>query len=270
MEQQQLRQALIALSAIDAHFLTWQYIQFLREFADMNTVTNDNVNFLVSVVNIPNLDNAFFVQYMAFGNGKDFFNPFATVDCVGHELSHGFCQRVCGLVYKGHAGALNESMADIVAFFFERWLYLKFNSDADQTNDIAGQWDFFIGEDNGRQFRYMRNLRNPKDCPIPQPDTFKGEFWKDPNNEQDDFGGVHANSGVANRLACLIMEAIGFNLAGKMLVAAWRKLKPLSNYLHYRDALKQVASEMNCLAQVQTCLNNVGLTDGAINDWNPK
>ena len=43
---------------------------------------------------------------------------------------------------------------------------------------------------------FMRSLENPK--LKDQPDTYGGINWKDPQNHEDDNGGVHYNSGVQN------------------------------------------------------------------------
>jgi len=200
-QEQQFKQALITLSPVDAHFLMQHYVRFLYELTGLTSVNEDNVNFLASIVNVPNLDNAYFAQYMVFGNGADQFYVFTSVDCMGHEISHGFIRKTCGLVYQGHSGclcyvfcilknfligALNEAGADTLGTLFERWLFLKFN------NNLNGKsWNQTIGEENYKSGPYIRNMQDPNSSPIPQPAFYRGKFWGDPNNTPMDFGFVH-------------------------------------------------------------------------------
>jgi len=107
-EQQQLQQALIYNNAVDVHFLTCKYIQFLHDKIGINNVINPNM--LLSIVDVKNLDNAFFTgSYMTYGDGADLFYPLGCPDVAGHELGHGIVQALCGLEYEGHPGSLNES-----------------------------------------------------------------------------------------------------------------------------------------------------------------
>lgn len=61
--------------------------------------------------------------YAFFGGGDGVGDGnFASVDIVGHELTHGLVQFTAGLVYHGDSGALNESMADIFGAALEHYL----------------------------------------------------------------------------------------------------------------------------------------------------
>ncbi len=263
-------QALLELSGIDLLFLMGQYFAFLKEFCGIENVSNNESMFLVAVSNLANMDNAFaFYNSFYCGDGKTQFYVLSTTDVVSHEISHLLVAQTAGLVYQGHSGALNESYSDVFALFFERWLYMKFNEDADQSNNLLGSWNYTIGEACGRRLRTMRNFKNPLDAQQPCPAYYRGEAWGDPNSPAD-YGNVHSGSGVANKCAYEIIQLVGWDLAGKVLFSSLTKLKPNSSFIDYRDALKASASEFNCLDQVRLCLNTVGLTDLAVSDWTPK
>lgn len=110
------------------------------------------------------------------------FDDINPVDIMGHEFTHAVIRASSNLQYKGESGALNESFADI------------FGTMVEHAVEGAESFDWFIGEDilRGRS-RYMKE---PKE--LGDPDTYKGEFWKDTEDLEDDFGGVHTNSGVQN------------------------------------------------------------------------
>jgi len=266
-EQEQYATSLAALSAIDAQFNTAMYLRFLFEFCGMTNVNNASINFLISIVNVPKFDNAFFARIMCYGNGQTMFYPLTTVDICGHELSHGLVSQVNGLVYEGHAGAINEAIADNCACFYEHWLYELFNADPDTTNDLRGTWDFTLGEDNARRVKIMRDMKDPHNADSKQPASYREPgYWADPNS-QIDFGFVHKLSGVGNKLCYELIQSVGWKLAGQVLFAAWKQLQPRSNYLNYRDALKAAATQFDCLPKMQTVLDGVALTDNAVNDW---
>lgn len=267
-EKESMKRALVYLQFVDIMWLNEKYMQWLAKKTGFANV-NKNLNFLASFANIPDLDNAFFAQYMVYGSGQSLFYPMGAIDIAGHELSHGFVSQLNGLIYQGHAGALNEHIADACALFFEHDMYEKYNTDVDLSNDLRGKWDFTMGEDNGRQFKILRNFENPEECQQPQPKTYRGKFWANPNSPQD-YGGVHANSGPANYLVYLLVTSIGWEAAWVLLLKAWAKLGTKGSYILYRDLLKSAGQEMGVGPKVQECLNGCGLTDAAVSDWTPQ
>jgi Zn-dependent metalloprotease len=70
------------------------------------------------------------------GYGDGWLNnvPFASLDIVGHELTHGVTQYTSNLYYRNESGALNESFSDIFGTMIE--FYVEGES---------GDW--LIGED---------------------------------------------------------------------------------------------------------------------------
>ncbi|MBP6756161.1 MAG: M4 family metallopeptidase [Bacteroidia bacterium] len=127
-------------------------------------------------------------NFMVFGMGDGIdMSPLVGLDVEGHEYSHMVVANrnimFGGLVYQGESGALNESFADIFGTCVE--FYAK---------PTTANWT--IGEDVMVQEPFMRSMANPN--ATQNPDTYSGQFWANPNNIQNDKGGVHINSGVQN------------------------------------------------------------------------
>ncbi|MDR2255579.1 MAG: M4 family metallopeptidase [Arthrobacter sp.] len=127
---------------------------------------------------------------MVYGEGV------TTDDVTGHELTHGVTAKTNGLVYQNEAGAINESMSDIFGEIMDQG-----NGSADDT--AANRWK--MGE--GSSIGVIRDMKSPKS--YGQPDTYKGTYWvastSNPN-DNNDYGGVHTNSGVGNKLAQLLSD----------------------------------------------------------------
>ncbi len=259
LEHTQYKNALVALSFVDAHWNAKDYMDFLNRFASILNVNPSNINFVASFVNIPNVDNAFFSGYMVFCNGKTMFLPMASTEIGSHEFSHGFVSVTSKLVYEAESGALNEHIADSFGLFHNHDQFKRFNENADKSDDIDFVFDYLLGNVNGDQMKYMRNFKDPNIAPSPQPSTYKGLYWADTSRTEIDFGGVHSNSGVGNKLVYELIQDLGFDVAGKLCVTVWKLLGPRSTYKDYSNLYKQVAPQFNCQVQVQRCLNVVGL-----------
>ena len=127
---------------------------------------------------------------MSYGDGDSLlFSPLTSIDVVGHEFTHAVVQSAAGLQYQGESGALNESFADIFGTAIEFY------------GAISPNWT--IGENiNLPAPFFMRSMSNPNSANTKQPDTYNGTYWRNPNcgtpNQDNDFCGVHFNSGVQN------------------------------------------------------------------------
>lgn len=119
------------------------------------------------------------------------------VDVVAHEVSHGVTSATSNLVYTDEPGAINESMSDI----FGQIVQVYADSSADPAwllgEDIAAPSHPPIDAFNGP----VRGFPSPG--VYGQPSSMTDPLWDlDPNDE--DAGGVHANSGVGNYAAYLM------------------------------------------------------------------
>ncbi len=152
-------------------------------------------------------DNAFWDgQQMVFGDGDGrVFRRFtASLDVIGHELTHGVTGHTAGLLYRGQSGALNESVSDVFGTIVKQ-------RSRDQGVEDA---DWLIGAElladsvRGVALRSMKAPGTAYDDPVlgkdPQP-----AHMDDYVDTREDNGGVHINSGIPNHAFYLAATAIG-------------------------------------------------------------
>jgi hypothetical protein len=260
-----LRALYVKNCCVDIHFQTSLFLKFLQEKLNRDSINNGKL--LLSLFNVPDMDNAFFSgEYMLYGNGKTMFYPLSAIDVAAHELTHGLVQSTAGLEYLGHSGALNESFSDVMGTAFEFWLYKRFNENTDTTDDLQGDADWLIGEDIGQTVKYLRNMRDPTQADQPQPKTYRGQHWSDPNNEQRDYGGVHINSGVTNHCFYQFSQKFGIDTSLPIFYNCLLKLGRNSDFIDFRNTIIECTPEQ-ARPQAQQCLDLVGLTTNAVSDW---
>ena len=136
--------------------------------------------------------------------------PYVADDVVAHEYTHGVTQFESGLIYINESGAINESFSDI----WGEWID-QINGRGNDEPDV--KW--LIGEDISQaelgSRRAIRNMKDPTE--FGQPDQKTSPYWHNwlanprPDYYENDWGGVHTNSGVANKLCYLLTEGGLFN-----------------------------------------------------------
>ena len=140
-------------------------------------------------------------SYSPGSNSFFFGQGFAVDDVVAHEFTHGVIRSESGLIYANESGAINESLADIWGEFVD----LSNGADA-----LSDRW--LHGEDHGSG---ARNMSNPlASVPLGQPDEYDGLNWVPSTTspeQENDYGGVHTNSGVGNKLCYLLTDGDTFN-----------------------------------------------------------
>ncbi|MBW3519119.1 M4 family metallopeptidase [Flavobacterium sp. NKUCC04_CG] len=130
---------------------------------------------------------------MVYGRGTaNYMNPVVGLDVAGHEFTHMVVENngTGGLAYYGESGALNESFADIFGTAIEFYV------------NINPNWT--IGENIMLREGAMRSMSKPK--LFRNPNTYQGQYWINPANLDEDYGGVHYNSGVQNHWFYLLTE----------------------------------------------------------------
>ena len=170
--------------------ITQTYHYFKNTF-DRNSLDGEGGN-IVGIINVNDektgdpMDNAYWNGlHMYFGNGNKAFKPLAgALDVIGHELGHGVIGETAKLEYKGQAGAMNESFADIFGAMIDRE-------------------DWQIGEDVIKLEIYpsgaLRDMSNPHNGGT----SSKEKGWQPAHTSEmytgeEDNGGVHINSGILN------------------------------------------------------------------------
>lgn len=232
---------------IDAYAGSIWYAMFLWETLGRVGIF-DTSHVYLSITNV-NIDNAFWNgYYMTYGIG------YGTIDVVGHETGHGIIQALGGLEYESESGALNESIADVFGVCFEKYYDIK---------NSTRFFDWTIGEDvyNGG----FRSFSNPKING--QPNLYLGRYWRNTANpnENNDYGGVHTNSGVNNFFFYLAVNGtrgvvyndsrVAYNIKAPVPMFAllkliylslkgdgsYTKITPLVKYAQYASVLVQNA-----------------------------
>jgi len=128
------------------------------------------------------------------------------LDVVGHELTHGVTEFTSNLIYENESGALNESFSDMIGTSIE-FFYQPVGSGPLKA-------DYLMGEDvitpGG-----IRSMANPQ--AFGQPDHYSRRFIASPPTAQNDYGGVHINSGIGNQAFYLAIEG-GTNRTSGLIV----------------------------------------------------
>jgi Zn-dependent metalloprotease len=191
------------------------------------------------------LNNAFWNgTQMVYGDGDGvIFNRFTqSIDVVAHELTHGITSFTSNLTYQDEPGALNEHFSDVFGSLVRQW-YLG------QTAKAA---DWLIGKDillpaSSGTRRALRDMLNPGTAYVndpelgddPQPASYAKRYLGRLDN-----GGVHLNSGIANRAFALTAIALGGNAwttAGAIWYDLLRQLSPNSGFADCAKLCRQIA-----------------------------
>ena len=95
-------------------------------------------------------------ERMVFGDGDGvIFGRFtASLDVIGHELTHGVTEHAAGLTYRNQSGALNESVSDVFGVLVAQY----------RAGQTAAEADWLIGADlllPGVKGVALRNMLHP-------------------------------------------------------------------------------------------------------------
>jgi Zn-dependent metalloprotease/PKD repeat protein len=240
-------------ASVSAHDNARILYEYYKSTFDRNAI--DGVDSpIFSVVHITKggvpMDNAYWNgRFMAYGDGAQAFEPLAgALDVAAHEMTHGVVEHTSGLIYQFQPGALNESFADVFGVMLDRD-------------------DFLLGEDISRpEFGpALRDMLNPDNAQLNQPQPAHMNEYRNLTIDQDN-GGVHINSGIPNRAAALLIQAIGHDKVQDIYYRA------LTNYLtrnsqfgDARIAVEQSAKDLFGegaaeVAAVQEAFDAVGVT----------
>lgn len=206
-----------AINVIEGAGHVWK---FYKKLFNRNSIDNKGMTILQNIryreKKIKPFFNAFWDgEQMFYGSGAaKFTNSFTTdLDIIGHELTHAVIDFEAALKYENQSGALNESFADVFGILIKQY-----------TNKTAARKsDWLIGSNILKGKNALRSMKAPgtayKNDPVfgddPQPAVMK-DFMVLKNTEEDDYGGVHFNSGITNHA----FYVASFELSGN----AWEKM----------------------------------------------
>lgn len=241
----------------DVHWGAEQAYQYFSENHTFQSYDNSNAEIICNVHYGSMENNAFWDgTSLSFGDGDGIlYNPFTSIDIIGHEFTHGVIQHTANLEYQDESGALNESFADIfgcaIGFY------------ADSTNA-----NYQIGDLISTTGTPLRSLQDPNSTYDPA--YYHGNYWY---FGYFDAGGVHTNSNVQNKWFHLLaagetsinetgvsyhITGIGIDKASKI---AFRNLSTyLTQYSDYSDAREgaiQAAKDLfgDCSFEVKQTVN---------------
>jgi Zn-dependent metalloprotease len=228
-------------AAVSAHTNAAAVATFLRDVLKRNNIDNmggrmvSTVNCVVKQYEQPPPGSKIWLN--AFWDGKQMVYGQANFDnklrslassltVVAHELFHGVTGGTARLAYLGETGALNESYSDIFGTVIS-------NS---SEPDIA-KWDWLIGDGISTGMEALRDMRDP--TRLGQPKLMRN-FKNLP--DENDYGGVHTNSGIHNFAAFKVMSAAEGNaflfkpaeLAAMFYVALTQQLSRQSTFADSR------------------------------------
>jgi len=190
--------------AYDGFGATWRLYD---EVYGRNSIDGSGLRLLGTVHYGNGYQNAFWNgTRMVFGDGDgEIFGRFtASLDVIGHELTHGVIDHTAALVYSGQSGALNESIADVFGVLVKQH---ALGQDAAAADWLIGG-DLLLPGVKGVALRSMLHPGTAYDDPRlgkdPQPDSMSGYV-----ETTEDNGGVHYNSGIPNRAFALAATTIG-------------------------------------------------------------
>jgi Zn-dependent metalloprotease len=126
-------------------------------------------------------------QQMVYGqatfNGK-LRSLASALDVVAHELFHGVTEHTARLEYHVESGALNESYSDIFGIIISNF-----------AEPNIANWNWLMGDGISSGLAAFRDFEDPTRFDQPK---HMDDFAHRPDNRDNDYGGVHKNSGIHN------------------------------------------------------------------------
>ncbi|WP_346934829.1 M4 family metallopeptidase [Clostridium sp.] len=232
-------------SPVSAHYNAGRVINFYKILFNRNSIDNKGMEINSFTHYKYNYNNAFWlgdVMVYGDGDGEEFTYLSGDLDVVGHEMTHGVIEYTANLAYHNQSGALNESMADVFGVLIATYDKYNVEGGGNWTFDAA---DWVVGDDiytPNIQGDALRSLADP--TLYDQPDHMNG-YINLPDTEDDDWGGVHINSGIPNKAAYNIASNIGMEKTAKIYYRA------LTEYMHADTNFEQATY---CLVQAATDL----------------
>lgn len=209
--------------AIDAHWGAGKVYDFYRALG--RDSLDGKGGPIRSVVNVAYAGqpfvNAFWNgEIMVYGTGGgDYLSFAASLDVVGHEMTHGVVDHTADLLYVGQSGAVNEAFADYFG-----------NTIENATLGIAPSrpTDGLLGED-------LCRTASPRACALRDMNALMTtlELYRGVG----DNGGVHLNSPIVSGALWQIRHELGVKATDKIVYDVLTQyLTPLSQFIDVREA----------------------------------
>jgi Zn-dependent metalloprotease len=203
------------------------------------------------------------------GDGKYFRRFTASLDVIGHELTHGVTQYAAGIGFSGQCGALAEHYSDVFGILVKQRAHKQ----------TAARADWIIGAElltdrvHGAGIRSMKAPGTAYDDRVLGDDPQPSHMRRYVRTSSDDRG-VHINSGIPNHAFYRVATALGgraWEVAGRIWYRALtQELGPRSRFQHCADATWRAAgvlygngSEPQLAVQAGWTAVGIEITDAA-------
>ncbi|WP_223268394.1 M4 family metallopeptidase [Streptosporangium nondiastaticum] len=221
--------------AVDAHWAAGKVYDYYKKVHGRDSLDGRGMtlNSLVGVTAFGGTyANAFWDgSKMVYGIGDAEYRPFsASLDVVGHEMTHGVVENSAELVYAGQSGALNEALAD-------------YFGNAVKTDAFGIAMD---NPDAGLLGDGLCRTKGPRECAV--------RDLNDGRNTSKSFlgvgfatdnGGVHLNSTIFSGALWDLREDIDRTLADRIVYKALTEyMTPLDGFTEGRAAVLAAARDL--------------------------
>ena len=199
-----------------AYDLAGDVFRFYKDVFNRKSIDNKSMSMISSCHFIEGVEGfynnaAWTGEQMIYGDpdGEE-FKTLLLPTVVGHEMTHGVVQFEGELTYSKDTGAMNEHFADVFGVVSEQYIQ---GQNVEQSDWLIGKgiWGDSI---NGKALRSMSSPGTAFDDPVvgkdPQPATMD-DYADLPVDSDNDWGGVHINSGIPNHAFYLASKEIGGN-----------------------------------------------------------
>ncbi|OPJ60747.1 M4 family metallopeptidase [Clostridium oryzae] len=230
---------------VSAHYNAGSVIDFYRKLFDRDSLDDEGMPIVSYTHYKKKFNNAFWDGYEMIygdGDGKKFTYLSGDLGIVAHEMTHGVISNTADLEYHNESGSLNESIADVFGVLISTYDKYKVSS--------GGKWkfnkkDWVIGDGVYTPRKTGDALRSLADPTLyEQPDNMDDYVYCDDVKEED-WGGVHLNSGIPNKAAYLIAKKIGMEKTAKIYYRALVEyMNPSTDFEDAKNCLLQAAEDL--------------------------
>ncbi|MFV0340612.1 MAG: M4 family metallopeptidase, partial [Parachlamydiaceae bacterium] len=173
------------------------------------------------------------------------------LDVIGHEMTHGVIEHTVDLQYQEQSGALNESISDDFGSMVKQF---DLNQRAEDADFLIG--DVMMPDKPGKTRKSpavkqaLRSMKDEvaydnkvmgKDDQPKRMSAYKGLKDGEVPNDENDWGGVHSNSGIPNHWFYLASMEVGgytWEKIGKVVydVMDTRAIGPNATFVEFANA----------------------------------
>lgn len=191
---------------------------------------------------------------MLFSFGSD---NSLSLDTVAHEYTHAIERKRSCMKYEGESGAIMEALSDLYGELVESWA-----TKTDPDWNHAGH----------------RNIKDPSKSQLPE--SYGGVHWVNPDNTENDHGGVHYNNTVISHAAYLMWHGTDGNGSARLtteeLATLWYRAMLMMpsdcDFILCRQLVEVAAQSMDNLtdeqrACVREAFDRVGIASSRNDDF---